>query len=128
MSRINSNVSSLISQRILSQNNQNLTKSLERLSTGFKINRGSDNPAGLIASENLRAQKVALDSAIGNAERADQIANIMEGGLQEISSLLQEVQGLIGQNGSETGLSKEEKEANLIFREKMMAILDLRRY
>jgi len=124
MSRINSNVSSLISQRILSQNNQNLTKSLERLSTGFKINRGSDNPAGLIASENLRAQKVALDSAIGNAERADQIANIMEGGLQEISSLLQEVQGLIGQNGSETGLSKEEKEANQLQVDQIIQTID----
>ena len=112
MSRINNNVTSLIAQRILRDNNLNLSQSLERLSTGFRINRGGDDPAGLIASEKLRAEKTALSAAIGNAERADQIANIMEGGLQEISSLLQEVQGLIGQNGSETGLSTEEKEAN----------------
>ena len=53
MSRINTNVSSLLAQRILGQNNQQLTKSLERLSTGLSINRGADNPAGLIASELL---------------------------------------------------------------------------
>src|SRR6476620_6588848 len=55
MSRINTNVSSLIAQRVLKKNNDSLNKSLERLSTGLKINSGADNPAGLIASENLRA-------------------------------------------------------------------------
>ena len=55
MSRINTNVSSLIAQRILGQQNQGLFKSLERLSTGLAINRGADNPAGLIASERLRS-------------------------------------------------------------------------
>ncbi|MEM9752413.1 MAG: flagellin, partial [Planctomycetota bacterium] len=47
MSRINTNVSSMLSQRILNQNNGTLNKSLERLSTGLRINRGSDDPAGL---------------------------------------------------------------------------------
>src|SRR5690606_22903408 len=57
MSRINTNVNSLIAQRILSQQNSTLNKSLERLSTGFRINRGGDDPAGLIASEALRSEK-----------------------------------------------------------------------
>jgi flagellin len=112
MSRINSNVNSLIAQRILGQSNQALTKSLERLSTGLRINRGGDDPAGLIASQKLRAEKTAISSAIGAAERADQVVNIAEGGLQEISNLLIEVQSLVSASGSETGLSDEEKEAN----------------
>src|SRR5262245_42681559 len=52
MSRINTNVSSLIAQRVLRKNNNSLNTSLARLSTGLKINGGADNPAGLIASEN----------------------------------------------------------------------------
>ncbi|MFN5959455.1 MAG: flagellin, partial [Planctomyces sp.] len=88
MSRINTNPASLIAQRNLSGNNSQLNTTLERLSTGLRINRGKDDPAGLIASENLRAEKGALASAIGNAERTDQLVNIAEGGLQEVSNLL----------------------------------------
>src|SRR5712672_1181435 len=55
MSRINTNIQSLIAQRVLGQNTKSLNQSLERLSTGYKINRGKDDPAGLIASENLRS-------------------------------------------------------------------------
>ena len=124
MSRINSNVTSLLAQRTLGQNNTNLTRSLERLSTGYRINRGADDPAGLIVSEKLRSETRALEAAIGNAERADQIANIAEGGLQEISSLLLEVQSLVGQNGSETGLSTEEKEANQLQVDSILQTID----
>jgi len=112
MSRINTNVNSLIAQRILGQQNSQLSQSLERLSTGLAINRGSDDPAGLIASERLRSEKVALGAAIGNAERADQVLNIAEGGLREVNTLLLELQGLVGQSANEAGLSREEKEAN----------------
>lgn len=112
MSRINTNVPSMLAQRILSQQNQVLNSSLERLSTGLRINRGKDDPAGLIASENLRAEKAAITAAIGNAERADQVINIAEGGLTEISALLVELQGLVGQSANDAGLSTEEKEAN----------------
>jgi flagellin len=112
MSRINSNVQSLIAQRVLARNNEGLSTSLERLSTGFRINRGADDPAGLIASENLRAEKTAINAAISNAERAEQVVNIAEGGLQEISSLLIQLEGLITSTANEAGLSDEEREAN----------------
>jgi len=95
MSRINTNVQSLIAQRVLGMNNQSLSKSLERLSTGLKINRGKDDPAGLIASEALRSEMKAINAAIDNSERADQVVNIAEGGLGEISNLLTELQGLV---------------------------------
>ncbi|MBL4702243.1 flagellin [bacterium AH-315-I18] len=124
MSRINTNVTSLLSQRILKQNNSALNTSLERLSTGLAINRGSDDPAGLIASENLRSEKASINAAIGNAERADQVMNIAEGGLQEVSSLLLEVQSLIGETANDAGLSKEEKEANQLQVDSILQTID----
>ena len=72
MSRINTNVPSLTARRVLNSQNGGLVSSLERLSTGLRINRGKDDPAGLIASQNLRAEKTSLTSAISNANRADQ--------------------------------------------------------
>src|SRR3982750_3644886 len=112
MSRINTNVSSLIAQRVLTKNNNSLNTSLQRLSTGLKINTGADNPAGLIASENLRAEKAGITQAIDNAGRASNIIGTAEGGLSEVSNLLVELQSLVSQSANSGGLSKEEKDAN----------------
>src|SRR5215468_5698563 len=111
MSRINTNVSSLIAQRILTKNNKDLNTSLERLSTGLRINTGADNPAGLIASENLRAEKAGITQAIDNAGRASNIVGTAEGGLSEVSNLLTELQSLVSQTANSGGLSTEEKQA-----------------
>ena len=124
MSRINTNVNSMLAQRILGQQNGSLNKSLERLSTGFRINRGADDPAGLIASENLRSEKASITAAIGNAERADQVINIAEGGLQEINSLLLEVQSLVGASANDAGLSTEEKKANQLQIDSILQTID----
>src|SRR6478752_1623734 len=94
MSRINTNVSSLIAQRVLRKNNDSLNTSLQRLSTGLKINTGADNPAGLIASE--------------NAGRASNIIGTAEGGLSEVSNLLVQLQSLVSQASNTGGLSPEE--------------------
>jgi flagellin len=112
MSRINTNVSSLIAQRVLRKNNDQLNTSLARLSTGLKINKGADDPAGLIASENLRQEKAGITTAIDNAGRASNIIGTAEGGLTEVSSLLTELQSLVGQAANTGGLSKEELGAN----------------
>ncbi len=124
MSRINTNVQSMIAQRVLGQNNVGLNQALERLSTGLRINRGKDDPAGLIASENLRGEQKALDQAINNAQRADQVMTIAEGGLQEISGMLTELQGLLTASASEAGLSKEEKEANQLQIDSILQTID----
>src|SRR5690349_9244468 len=112
MSRINTNVTSLIAQRVLKKNNNQLNTSLERLSTGLKINTGKDNPAGLIASQVLKGEQVGIQTAIDNAGRATNVIGTAEGGLTEVSSLLTELQGLVGQTANSSGLSNEEKEAN----------------
>ncbi|MEO0586011.1 MAG: flagellin [Planctomycetota bacterium] len=124
MSRINTNVQSLIAQRNLGAQNTSLNTSLERLSTGLRINRGADDPAGLIASEALRSEQAKISAAIGNAERADQVVNIAEGGLQEISSLLLEVQALVGQSANDAGLSADEKEANQLQVDSILQTID----
>jgi len=112
MSRINTNVTSLIAQRVLQRNNNGVNTSLERLSTGLRINKGSDNPAGLIASENLRAEKAGLAQAIDNAQRASNLIGTAEGGLSEVSALLTEVQSLANQAANTGGLSSDEVAAN----------------
>ncbi|MBX3357579.1 MAG: flagellin [Phycisphaeraceae bacterium] len=124
MSRINTNVQSLIAQRVLSQNNANLSQSLERLSTGLRISRGKDDPAGLIASENLRSEKAAINAAISNSERADQVVNIAEGGLQEVSSLLTELQGLVTGTANKAGISQSEREANQLQIDSILQTID----
>ena len=124
MSRINTNVSSMISQRNLGQANRGLSNSLERLSTGLRINRGADDPSGLIASEALRSEIRSIDAAIGNAERAEKVVNIAEGGLQEVNSLLLELQSLVGQSANEAGISADEKEANQLEIDSILQTID----
>lgn len=124
MSRINTNTSSLLAQRILNQNQNNLTKTMERLSTGLRINRGGDDPSGLIASEKLRSETTNIKSAIGNAQRADQVVNIAEGGLQEVSSLLLDIQSLVGASANDAGLSDDERNANQLQIDSILQTID----
>lgn len=102
----------MIGVRVLNANNTALQTSLQRLSTGSRINSGKDDPAGLIASESLRAEQQATSSAISNAQRADNIISTADGALSEISNLLVSLQGLVGTAANSAGLSQDEKDAN----------------
>jgi flagellin len=112
MSRINTNVSSLIAVTSLTKNQTALSTSLQRLSTGYRINSGADDPAGLIASENLSSEQAATTAAISNAQRAQNIVGTADGALGEISNLLVSLQGLVGNAANSAGLSKDEKNAD----------------
>src|SRR5271154_2357388 len=105
MSSINTNVSSLIAQRNLQVAQQNEDTSLERLSTGLKINSGADDPAGLIASENLKNQQAGLQQAIDNAGQAGNMIGTAEGGLNEVSNLLTQLTSLVNQSANTGALS-----------------------
>ena len=124
MSRINTNVQSLTAQRVFGGQEKSLNTTLSRLSTGLRINSAKDDPAGLIASENLRSEKASISAAIGNAERADQVINIAEGGLQEINALLVEMQSLVTSSANEAGLSVEEKKANQLQIDSILESID----
>src|SRR5580700_6853370 len=108
MSVINTNVNSLIAQRSLSQNNSNLNTALQRLSTGLQINSGADNPAGLIAGLSLQQEQTGINTAINNASLAGNVIGTAEGGLNEVSSLLTQLQGLVGQAANSGGLSADQ--------------------
>ena len=91
MSRINTNVPALIAQNTLAKSNADLQTRLQRLSTGLQINRGADNPAGLIVSERLRGEIQGLTQSISNAERAINVIATTESALSEVSQLLTDV-------------------------------------
>lgn len=112
MSRINTNLPSLVAQRTFTMQNDKLNQSLVRLSTGLRINTGKDDPAGLIASEALRAEKVATQAAITNVARANNVISVAEAGLVETSKLLKELEDLIDRSANEAGISEDERNAN----------------
>lgn len=86
--RINHNISAINSHRNLIQNTKTQAKNLERLSSGLKINRGADAPAGLIISERLRAQVAGLNQAIDNSEAGISLMQTAEGALEEVNRAL----------------------------------------
>lgn len=112
MSRINTNVPSLQAVHRLQINHADLNLRLERLSTGLRINRGRDDPAGLIVSENLRAEIRTIQQAIENSTRANNVIATAEGAMNEVSALLLELQSLVVATANEAGLSAEEVRAN----------------
>jgi len=112
MTRINTNVSSLLAQRNLAQSNADLGVRLQRLSTGLQINRGADDPAGLIVSERLRTEIAGVGQAVDNIERASNVIATAEGALSEISSLLISMKSLVVEAANTGAFSEEEIEAN----------------
>ncbi len=103
---------SLTAQRTYAANAKSLAGTLEKLSTGQRINRGKDDPAGLITSENFRAVLAALDAETRSLQRVDSVANVAEGALSEISGLLVEATGLAVASANTAGFSDAERAAN----------------
>ncbi len=112
MSRINTNVGALTAQRGLNKTQKSLDQTLQRLSTGLRINRGADDPAGLIASEGLRSEISGINTAISNSQRASNVIATTEGALNEVASLLLNVKNLIVEAANSGALSEDEISAN----------------
>jgi flagellin len=112
MSRINTNIASMNAIGKLVANNADLNTRLQRLSSGLRINTGKDDPAGLIASENLRSEMAGINSAIDNSIRASSVIATAEGALNEISALLIDIKGLLVNTANKGALSDEEVDAN----------------
>jgi flagellin len=112
MSRINTNVTSLVAQNILGRSNKSLEQALNRLSTGLRINTGKDDPAGLIASENLRSDITSIQRAISNTDRANQVIATADSALGQVSSLLNDIRGLVTESANTGALSDEQIAAN----------------
>ena len=100
--RINQNIDALNSYRNLSVTQGQMSKSLEKLSSGFRINRAADDAAGLAISEGLRSQVGGLKAAVRNAQDGVSVVQTAEGALTEVHSILQRVRDLTVQ-ASNTG-------------------------
>lgn len=100
--RINTNVPSLVAQRNLRGTRSNLDRSLERLSSGSRINHAGDDAAGLAISENMRAQIRGISQAERNAQDGISLIQVAEGGVSEISNILIRLRELGVQAASDT--------------------------
>ncbi len=112
MTRINTNVPSLIARSNLTRSNRELDTRLERLSTGLRINRGRDDPAGLIISERLRSNIQGAQQGIKNSERASAVIATTEGSLTEINELLNSIKALVVEAANTGAFSDAEIAAN----------------
>jgi len=106
----NTNTMSLLN--IINRTSAAQSKTLTQLSTGLKINRGADDPAGLIAMELLNAELTAVNAALNNNQRADAMLGVADGAIAEVSSLLSDIESLVMASSSDAGLSAAEKAAN----------------
>ena len=113
--RIFNNIPSLNAQRILGINNGRLAQSVERISSGIRINRGSDDAAGLAISEGLRSDIRALRQAIRNANDGVSLINVTEGALNEQSGILIRLRELASQAATGTVGSTERQTIQLEF-------------
>ena len=88
------NLNAFSTQRNLDINNRSMSGSLERLSTGYKINTAKDDPSGLVISEQLRAQTIGLTRAVQNTQEANNVLGIAEGALNEMNNILNKMKQL----------------------------------
>jgi flagellin len=107
--RINQNMAAMNSYRNLSVTDGQMAKSLEKLSSGFRINRAADDAAGLAISEGLRSQVGGLKVAIRNAQDGVSVVQTAEGALTETHSILQRMRDLAVQASNDGALSDTDK-------------------
>lgn len=108
--RINHNISALNTYRQLSSNNTATSKSLEKLSSGLRINRAGDDAAGLAISEKMRGQIRGLDQASSNANDGISLIQTAEGALNETQSILQRMRELAVQSSNDTNTANDRAE------------------
>jgi flagellin len=112
MSSIGTNVSALIANTNLAKSQSSLSKSIERLSSGLKINSGADDPSGLIVSQQLQAEIQGISTAIDNSTQATNVISTADAALAEVSNLLVSIKGLVVQAANTGAESSDEIQAN----------------
>ena len=108
--RINHNIAALNTYRQLSTNTSNTSKSLEKLSSGLRVNRAGDDAAGLAISEKMRSQIRGLDQASRNASDGISLIQTAEGALNETHSILQRMRELAVQSATDTNTANDRSE------------------
>jgi len=115
--RINHNIAALNTHRQLNSATNAQSKSMEKLSSGLRINRAGDDAAGLAISEKMRGQIRGLDMASKNAQDGISLIQTAEGGLNEVHSILQRMRELAVQSSSDTNVSADRNALELEFDE-----------
>ncbi len=114
--RINTNMSAQIAERHMSANDAAMSKSIERLSSGLRINSAADDPAGLVISENLKTQSQGLNQAISNTQDGVNMIKTSEAALNEIETQLQDIRDLTlhaaNANGNTQMLAADQAQIN----------------
>jgi flagellin len=110
--RVNTNVMAMNALRNVGATNADFGKSINRLSTGYRINVAADDPAGLIISETFRAQIAGIDQAVRNSQDAINYAKTAEGALDEVNRLLRDARALAVASGNIGALSEQQIQAN----------------
>src|SRR5688572_6189899 len=110
--RVNTNVNAMNALRNVGMTGMGLSSSINKLSTGLRINSAADDPAGLIISENFRAQISGIDQAIRNNQDAVNYARPAEGALDEVNRLLRDARTLAVAAGNTGTLSAAQIQAN----------------
>jgi flagellin len=105
--RINQNVAAVNAYRNLSVTDGQMSKSLEKLSSGFRINRAADDASGLAISEKLRGQVKGLDAAAANAQNGISLIQTAEGALNETTAILQRMRELTVQAANDTNVAAD---------------------
>ena len=100
--RIQNNITAMNTHRMYTSNNNAITKSAEKLSSGYRINRAGDDAAGLAISEKMRSQIRGLNMASKNSQDANSLIQTAEGALQEVHSMLQRMNELANQSATGT--------------------------
>jgi flagellin len=108
--RVNNNISAINSRRHLNANNRTLGVKLERLASGLRVNRASDDAAGLAVREGFRAEISGLKVNVSNAEQATNLLQVAEGSLNEVNAILVRMRELSVQSSSST-VTDENREA-----------------
>lgn len=111
--RIQHNISALNTHRNLAFNNTQASKNLEKLSSGYKINRAGDDAAGLAISEKMRGQIRGLDMASKNAQDSISLIQTAEGALNETHSILQRMRELAVQSANDTNVTADREALQL---------------
>ncbi|MBI4244082.1 MAG: hypothetical protein HY606_08340 [Planctomycetes bacterium] len=109
--RINTNVSALTALRNLRSNDANQAKSLERLSTGLRINRGADDPSGIIISEQLNRQITGLKQGVENAQNASNLLSTADFVAGQLTDILNQIQSSVTFAANTGGISQDQIDA-----------------
>jgi flagellin len=124
MTRINTNVSSLVAQNNLAKSNTELQTALTRLSTGLRINSGKDDPSGMIAAARLGSDIASTNQAISNTKAAESMIDTADSALSQVTTLLNEVRALIVQTANDSTMSSEQIAANQSQIDSSLAAID----